>query len=251
MFENARLKVQRANQHIADFENTFQIFRATGGYSIHVHGHPQGSFHIEARLNKPLDPIFALIIGDAIHNLRTALDHAHWELVGLDGGTQNRNTKLPTGDTRQSFEAAAKGVITPRQDTKDFLVGLGVYPDGPGSLLYRINLLDNADKHTVLTPVIGVSSIEKLTIYQRGTDIVVMEMRDCSFAPGPDGVVRIASIGPGHSIKADDHIKATLSPFFGKVDFAPDEPVQLLLAQMAQAVSDTILRFENFAINRK
>jgi hypothetical protein len=47
----------------------------TGEYILSVHGLP------------PMDPQWSLLVGDVVHNLRSALDHLAWQLVILDGRT--------------------------------------------------------------------------------------------------------------------------------------------------------------------
>jgi hypothetical protein len=153
MFNGARLKIGRANQHIADLETAFHTFVKDNPHTIRSSGDPKtGRTIVRVHFDQPIPDTLALIIGDAIHNLRAALDHATWELIGLDGGTQDRYLKFPTGDNRINYEASCKGLKTPREDTKKFFIALAVYKGGAGNILYTLNLLDNADKPTVSAP---------------------------------------------------------------------------------------------------
>jgi len=45
----------------------------------------------------------ALIAGDAIHNLRSALDHIAWELVAAGSSEPNHRTQFPVGKTQASY----------------------------------------------------------------------------------------------------------------------------------------------------
>src|ERR1700730_11689190 len=94
-----------------------------------------------------------MILADAIHNLRTSLDHATWELIRLDGGTQGRWTSFPTGSNQRDYEFSCNGIKTPRDDTKKFLVELATYKGGAGGKIYGLHLLDNAETHTIITPL--------------------------------------------------------------------------------------------------
>jgi hypothetical protein len=77
LFRGARLKIKRANKHIADLDvailrlkdnytSTVEINTQTGHQDL-VHTCPEFAQAIEE---------MSLIAGDAIHNLRTALDFA-------------------------------------------------------------------------------------------------------------------------------------------------------------------------------
>ena len=71
----------------------------------------------------------ALCIGDAIHNLRTALDHMTWEIFGREGGTQDRYLKFPFGQDRTSFEALCEGMKAACPKRKQFLSRLRRSPE--------------------------------------------------------------------------------------------------------------------------
>ena len=109
MFGSARLKLERAEYHISDIERQFAAFVRGKPHRFRIQSDPNtGVLAIRVRFVKEPPATLALIIGDAIHNMRIALDHAIWELVGLDGGTQDRYLKFPTGDNRIDFEASCE-----------------------------------------------------------------------------------------------------------------------------------------------
>jgi hypothetical protein len=125
---------------------------------------PTGALTVEVHFHETIPTTFSLILGDAIHNLRTTLYHAAWELIGIDGGTQNRHLAFPTSGTQGDYEATCNGIKTSRDDTKKFLISLAAYPGGAGWKLYGLNRLDIADKHTFLTPIAGVARIWHLKV---------------------------------------------------------------------------------------
>jgi hypothetical protein len=250
-FNGARLKIERANKHIADLQDTFEAFVKQHPHTLHIDNNASnGLIAVEVRFRESLPVSLALIIGDAVHNLRTALDHANWELRGLDGGTQGRSTKLPTGDNQASYEASCKGIQTPRSDTKDFFISLAVYKGGAGDALYALHLLDNADKHTVLVPVAGICSIPLVKVVQSNGVIACM-LRNCGVAMEPDGRVRFMGVtGHGLSVEFDQDAVA-IDIFFGEVDGFRFNPVIPTLIKLADTVTDTIGQFEVFVRNRK
>jgi len=221
-FEGAYLKLERARAHIYELEARLKEFVGREPYAAAIEQNQDGSLSLFLELREPLPQPLGLVIGDAIHNIRTALDHATWALVGLDRGTQDRWTKLPASSTNQvDYESMCRGMKTPRDDTKNFLVGLKVYPGGNENLL-AIHQLDNMDKHQVLVPHIAAAAIGHLRVIGPDLD---MTMQGGAVSPDADGVVRLKSFGPGTKIAFDEKTKITASIFFGKDQPFAGEPV--------------------------
>lgn len=250
MFESAKLKVERAKHHISNLQTVFDAFIVKNPYTLTISNDTNsGDTTIDVSLNEPLPPVLALIIGDAVHNLRTALDHATWELIGRDRGTQDRYLKLPTGDNRVNYEACCKGIKTPRADTKAFFIALGIYEGGPSERLYTLNSLDTVDKHTVLTPIAGITSIPLMRVI-RSDGVEVATFEDCGFGMTPDGRVTIMRLGIGLRPEFNEEAKPTIGIIFGDIDGFKFEPVIPTLVHLADAVMDTIGQFENFVSSR-
>ena len=155
MFESAQLKIDRYERHIVD------LHAALDHYSkeARIDYEPDGST-VTVTIDGRAEPTCSLIIGDAIHNLRAALDHAFWKLMEIDGGIQDRHTSFPVHvGKRIDYVAACKGLRTPRQDTKNFFVGIEAFPDGAGEVLAQLHGLDITDKHSLLMPVFGLTSL--------------------------------------------------------------------------------------------
>jgi hypothetical protein len=253
MFDGARLKLERADQHVRDLDAAFTAFvnqRPHRPIMYDEHKDGKISLRIEVVVDRELPPELALIIGDAVHNFRCVLDHLVWELVQIDGRTPNRATKFPIGRTRIDFEAMARGVATAPQSTQDFLLGLGVYPSGQGEALYCIHSLDNADKHRVLTPVLHFSYLDNVLLIDLATgertiaDPVIT-------GPVGDGSNVIFEVPDGCGIDADHHIYPTPDIFFGEIDVFPNEPVLPTLYRMCCEVEGLIRQFERFVTFRK
>lgn len=149
-FHGARLKVKRANHHIADIEVALERFREKYQHPITVEPDNQpGKRYMHIVVARPDIEAFALMAGDAIHNLRSALDHAAWELMKRYGGDY-KMCAFPTGKDRSAFESACGRVPTPRCDAGPVLVGFEAYPGGKGEILNVLTLADNADKHRLI-----------------------------------------------------------------------------------------------------
>jgi hypothetical protein len=244
MFESAKLKIKRAERHISDVEGSFLKFTQDHPHKLSLQTNPtDGQLSIRVKFGDEMPDDIALAIGDAIHNLRTSLDHLVWETVGLDGGTQDRYLKLPTGNNRVNFESSCQGIVTPSQSIKDMLKGLEIFPGGTGDDIYALHLLDNADKHTVLMPAIRATNLSKLVILNPDGSTAVT-MTDTTLIGGSGPFANVASVPPGMSVELDDETYATPDIFFEKVEGAPVDPVIPTLRRFRYLCAETVEIFE-------
>jgi hypothetical protein len=97
--------LERANKHIADiqfllleFTNDPRSYNATIKFDAKT-----GQNFLCITIREDLFPgdDAALIIGDALHNLRSALDLMYYQLVVSGGGTPTDWTHFPIEDTRK------------------------------------------------------------------------------------------------------------------------------------------------------
>jgi len=247
MFKSAWLKHKRAQRHIDDVAQIFTDFANANPHRLSKQADPQtGSMSVRIKFGEDIPDEIALSIGDAIHNLRSALDHMTWELVGRDNGTQNRYLKLPTGDNRRNFESSCQGMVTPTQAVKDIFKGLEVFPGGDGQEIYNLHLLDNADKHTVLVPVIRATTLSKIVIL-KSNGTVAAKLTNITLIGGNTPYTNVASIAPGLSVELDEDTRATPDLFFSKVEGAPAEPVVPSLQAFSRTVDAALRKFENQA----
>jgi hypothetical protein len=73
--ENAYRKLERAEHHINDLSRNIDAFLAERPFKVIAHYHRKaGKIAYRVKADKPIPPTFSLILGDAIHNLRSALD---------------------------------------------------------------------------------------------------------------------------------------------------------------------------------
>jgi len=245
MLDSAIQKLERANHHISDVERQFTAFVSEKPHRFSVQTDPKtGEVHVRVRFLKQPPSILALIIGDAVHNMRVALDHMIWDLVGWDGGTQDRYLKLPTGNTRVNFEASCQGVKTQTQGVKDFIKTLEVFPNGKGDSLYALHLMDNADKHTVLTPVIRATSHPPVTITMPGGGTI--QMQGNTFIGGFEEHATLASVPGGSAVELEDDANCPPSIFFSQSANRFPTPVLPTLKQWQAAVDDSLRRTADF-----
>lgn len=249
VFQGPTLKLERADQHIRDFELTLKDFTRDHGHRVLVHQQQKdGPLFFEILFDAPLPSALSLILSDAIHNLRTTLDHATWELLGIDQAIRNRHTKLPTGNSRVSFEAACKGIKTTREDTIEFFRSLAVYPGGGGETLYWLALLDNAEKHTILAPVVQAATVERIVFIDLATN-ERLPVTNVTLRPGRTGRSYLQTL-PAYGIDCNEKFKTSADVFFDDVEGVPNQPILPTLTHFRDAVADTLRQFRRFFIMR-
>jgi hypothetical protein len=108
---------------------------------------------VKFRLISESPPELAIVLGDAIHNLRSALDHLACQIVLAGGGKPNTHTAFPIFYAQKTFEAKFNGKIHgASQKMLDLVRGLNPYRRG-NELLWALHKLDIIDKHRLLIPV--------------------------------------------------------------------------------------------------
>jgi hypothetical protein len=141
-FYGVQAKIDRAGKHIEEIGSEIRAFRERQPYRIKI----EGRDHRLQIVEQP-NPLWALIIGDAVHNMRSALDHLAWQLVEAGGGTSGWATQFPITPKAESLEneisrrvaGASSVAIEAIRRTKPY--------QGGNDDLWTIHNLDIYDKH--------------------------------------------------------------------------------------------------------
>lgn len=158
---SSRLKVEWAEKHILELYLMFRNFSETDFYTISVEENPEKrtqSLRVDMNLAALNFETSALIIGDALHNLRSALDHLYYEVVLTCGGKPSNWTRFPISDSREGLETNfIKSALKQKQITAavaDFILNT-IKPYEAGNLaLWGLHQLNILDKHEVIVPVL-------------------------------------------------------------------------------------------------
>jgi hypothetical protein len=143
----AQIKINRASKHITDFQKfSIEFFKS---YSAQEH-------EDETTLwNYPGGEELYSTAGDAIHNMRSALDHVAYAVALKNGLSEERALKrvsFTISPTENDFNDAIKSKKT--SDIGDewvkFLRRVQPYQPGNDTNLLRLSELDNIDKHQEL-----------------------------------------------------------------------------------------------------
>jgi len=157
-FTSVDAKVQRAEQHISDLQRAVREFVQSNPYEAVVQDDPDDAEcqQMILRIHRAIPIEIPLITGDAVHTLRTALDHLVCVAVEANGGTVTNQTafpvwrspRTPTADEYRGLVLRkAKGAA---QALIDLLLGLQPYEGGNHEALWALDYLDARDKHRLL-----------------------------------------------------------------------------------------------------
>jgi hypothetical protein len=162
-FGYAHLKIERANKHIAEIEQRLSTSSNNYGPSLNIEGKTGEQFLYYVFLDSALRPDIALMVGDAIHNLKCALDIAWRDTVqrlNPEGFSPSR-TKFPVTDTREKLisDLTQTARISSASRLFDFMVEqVKPYKEGDGDIL-ALHTLDIDDKHHLLIPMLTVTGV--------------------------------------------------------------------------------------------
>jgi hypothetical protein len=217
----------------------------TGGHSIRV-----------ASLNK-LPNEFILTLGDAIHNLKSALDY----LINEITGRKSSKIVFPMAEQKKDLEAYfAAGTKEPcglcgkggnkgtLADMETAFPGIGKfiideirpYRDAK-ELLWHLNKLDVRDKHRMLVPIVSPQALHGIEIVDGNNNKIFGSAEIL-----PDGYVNLAMLVGTGAVKVIKAGNATANVFFNEPGILERQPLFPIIAQMANSVHGTIEGFQTF-----
>lgn len=167
IFRDARLKVDRANKHIRDLESAISELEKAGISTIQKDADAGTEFvkHENPKLAEGLLQL-SLIAGDAIHNLRVALDYAWFSTLERHAPwAVSDHNSFPIRETRENVENALHGIEIDTRCRNLFDVitsDIQPYDGGQNRLVWALHNIDISDKHILLlelTPITGIRGL--------------------------------------------------------------------------------------------
>ncbi len=147
------IKFERALVFVDELEDEVAAFFDRSPYIVeHVEqGNGDLSYVVRVRAQPPVN--WPLLIGDAIHNARSGLDHLAWALVERAGGNPGDHTFFPIADKREGYGAKLRTALKgANQKDRDLVRSLEPWQGGDDDL-WRLHRLDIVDKHRLVIPV--------------------------------------------------------------------------------------------------
>src|SRR3954452_22105232 len=108
-----RLKIERANKHVADLQTRLKEFIASDPYTHFPEDDPKTGdlvyrIAVEPHAAEGLRDL-ALIVGDVVHNLRSALDLLACQLVGANSGQPHEDSAFTVWRSERAFLVGGAG----------------------------------------------------------------------------------------------------------------------------------------------
>jgi hypothetical protein len=212
-------------------------------------GVPPTEFRAQIRFDPPLPDAVPLLIGDAVHNLRSALDHLACALADLKvpttSETGHAGIEFPIHISEHDFNAKGAGRIKRLPPSaQDEIKSLQPYHAGDNArhqFLWALHRLDIIDKHRRISVLGGRYSVPDSFIPQaRQGNEVVFEGR--IYVPFKDGdIIRVLGVDP----KFEPDMAGTVAVRFGD---RPDEIIEYSTLRLIHRYisNDAIPRFARF-----
>lgn len=224
---DAREKLRRGRDHIADLETRIGAFLATDFYRLRFEADQR-----EGRMKVLFDSLHEpdkrvnAVIGDAVGNLRSALDYLVVALAApLAGSTEGLGFPFANDDKGFSGEVRSKRTLgfaeAAIQDY--FIQEVQAYNGGKGHALWVLNKLRNIDKHRLLVATASMAGVRASWV-DRGGNVFT----DCEFGvlAGQNGTFINAPI---NSIKFTEQPKPMFEIQFREPPYVDGQVVPVFL----------------------
>ena len=240
-------KIERAEKHIRDLENAIKSFIKTNPYAVLGQQDAETGMYVYKLKIVRHPPLgWSAILGDAIHNLRSALDILVWQLILAEGNKPSRKNAFPVSSSPKGFESHLKEKVKGvSPQALELFKAAEPYKGGKHEGLWILNELDIRDKHRLLVPVFtqaGGVSINEMFDDLLGTDAFtrggIVFINPADKGPMKDGdIVFSAPEKPDTDPQFRFHIA------FGEGDIIEGQPIQPTLTQFLDLVKGILEPF--------
>lgn len=243
-FASCWTKIDRAREHRKEFDKTAKEWLDTKPYKLRTEFYTQTDEYIVwlDRVPRVPLPLFA-IVGDVVHNLRSALDYLIYRAACLDSGKDPpprwKDLAFPIVSSDTDFDTGRRpplGKLNPdfRADIKK-LQPFCTHPDDfRQSRLWVLNQLDIVDKHREFP--LGLVIPTELRI-DPSADIAAHGGPD----PGPleDGAQVLAYRSDDANVNVN--IEPSFAVAFGKSDIFPEGAEVMQILVMLDEIVESIV----------
>lgn len=165
MLESAKLKLERSLHFFSEISTTLDQYRAAGNFQVTGGGHSNDNLTLSLRANIPMNMM--LCFGDAIHNMRSALDHVAYSFCKADDSKlADHKISFPVGNSRQEFKDKVDKLELSHQ-VKNCFLGFEAFPLGAGQNILALNKIDNIDKHRIIPLAVTKAILSNVRVRHR------------------------------------------------------------------------------------
>ena len=233
-------------KHIRELNQLLTDFSTSNFYSVAVQEQKGRNTVCIAIFRHFSTTTSALIIGDALHNMRSALDLLYFRIFGEVTGKANKFTRFPIRDDRKELVSAINGGLKEKKLSnhrgalalRDFIVDdVQAYAAGNGPL-WTLHEMNITDKHQLLLPVFKIMQFTGISLEDEDGNIFPADGQpyltdDSYWFKVRDGKLKVHEKG-----------RAATAIVFGVGVPLQDQPVVPALTKLAENVMGTIDAFE-------
>lgn len=250
-------KINRAKKHIKELRSLIEEFQHLHSNKIQFHYNIETGQHF-ADVDIPEHPpvTWAVIVGDVVHNLRSAFDHLAWQLEILAGRVPDSHTRFPIYWEKTKFDNAVKGGMVKRFPRRAWTVIEGLQPytlrkHAASNSLYVLHHLNIRDKHQLPNLLFAHPLVNHLEALEKDTAGIPVISRPIFgtlplFREGPSrvkpGTIRLVLNFPEPRPLMDVYGKLALPVKFDEAGFGKGDPVLALLERLLNYTENVIAR---------
>lgn len=169
-----RLKISRANENLTLLHNLAQTF--VENRSVIGEFDPQTSDYVFRVGGEPPPLGWGVLVGEVVHNLRSALDNLLWQLVISRGKRPSTQTQFPIYEHVTVKKRKPEGIVAVpvadevarlvqgvRKEDRAFIEAAQPYHDGECATRHPLALLgylNNFDKHRIVQPFFSCLTVD-------------------------------------------------------------------------------------------
>jgi hypothetical protein len=231
-------KIERAKKHIGEFNREKIAFLESNPYAVVTKFDPESNITESILGVMPgLPTHLSTTVGDAIQNLRSALDYLVAELARKNGNDP-KLVYFPISETAEKYVSESKGKTKGISlEVKEFIDSIEPYGGGDGNDLWILHTLNNADKHRLLMPIaVNLAHEVVFSLSPEGNTFTTMVD-----SPGLNQGDVLGSVS-GNS-EGQQRIQFTFDVAFGKPDSISGEPVLRTLEYLGYMVETIVGTF--------
>lgn len=240
--ESARLKIDRAEKHVRTLNQCVQRFLDRDPYPVTRHLEREGAEHVyRVHIRAETPGHFGTIVGDCLHNLRSALDSIVYDLSAPSVPTlteqEERSIGFPIAFKPENYNGGSARFAPPAAQTEIERSQPYCRPPASEDHLWLLHDFNRVDKHRAVHVVPATSHGSQHTPY------IGVEERFHPLGPFEDGTELARFIFPSPQPDMDVNFR----PMFSVSLRDGPVPAVVELESMAQLVRHHVLpRFERF-----
>lgn len=253
IFDRLNVKTERADKHIHDLAERIRSFGDSRPCTIsHKDDTNLGERIYYVDYIRPIPLEFSAIIGDALQNLRSALDHLATHLVNIGSDPMTQKPYYPIFESSHEYEAGKMRKIQGMSpEAIKAIDATEPYARGNGWVLRDLQILNNRDKHCLLIPaLVGLFA----HAFPRTEKEKIEKILNETFPQGLSQGWLKAAVGPvfledGRPVlslpisELQDHMKFRFDLAFREPEIVKGKPAVATLQSMSKLVRKIISDF--------